>query len=596
MTMSTEPEDGATPEDRTVSRLRGVLDNIVAFVGTLTTDGIVTEANEPALQAAGLAREGIVGLPFWECYWWNFDAPTQDRLRDAVARAAQGAPVRYDAEIRVAGDDRRFIDFQLAPHRDASGAVDYIVASGVDITRRKLGEASLKSSHDSIKHLVSNAPLGIYAVDADFRLAMVSAGAQKVFSTVSPLIGRDFAEVLRLLWPEPFATEAIGHFRRTLETGIPYHAPSTIERRRDIDVVEAYDWKIERVTLPDGRPGTVCYFYDMSDRERHAAALRESEARFRATFENAAVGIAHVAPDGDWLRVNSKLCSILGYTQDELARLSFQDITHPEDLDKDLSLLADVLDGSIDEYEMEKRYRRKDGSIVWVNLTVGCVRDGAGSVSYLISVIEDISDKKEAEARQRLLVGELNHRVKNILATIQAMASHTMRNADDFEAFRETFSGRLRAIAAAHDSIFTEGGGKPLLGDLIRRQLGPYAAEDGDRLVLSGPPVLVDTTTAHALGLILHELATNAAKYGALSTEGGVIGITWAPVAEDASRIRIEWTETGGPTVRPPDRTGFGTRLIESTLQHSLHGTARIDYPPSGLTAEFVVLRDTGAQ
>ncbi|XBC63365.1 PAS domain S-box protein [Defluviimonas sp. SAOS-178_SWC] len=264
-----------------------------------------------------------------------------------------GEPARYDAEIRVAGDRRLCIDFQLAPHRDPSGAIDYIVASGVDITKRKESEARLKASHDSFKHLVANAPFGIHAVDADFRLAMLSAGAQKTFGTVSPLIGRDFSEILRLLWPEPFASEAIGHFRRTLETGIPYHAPSTVERRHDIDALESYDWKIERVTLPDGRLGAVCYFYDLSEREHHAAKLRESEARFRARFENAAVDIAHVARDGSWLRVSTKLCDILGYTPDELARLSFQDITHPEDLDKDLSLLADVLAGTIDEYEME---------------------------------------------------------------------------------------------------------------------------------------------------------------------------------------------------------------------------------------------------
>ncbi|WP_432759695.1 HWE histidine kinase domain-containing protein [Defluviimonas sp. SAOS-178_SWC] len=107
------------------------------------------------------------------------------------------------------------------------------------------------------------------------------------------------------------------------------------------------------------------------------------------------------------------------------------------------------------------------------------------------------------------------------------MASHTMRNSGDFDAFQETFSGRLRAIAAAHDSIFSEGAGEPLLGDLIRRQLAPYTAEGNDRLVLSGPPVRVSTPTAHALGLILHELATSAAKYGALSSQGGIIPVVF---------------------------------------------------------------------
>ena len=124
---------------------------------------------------------------------------------------------------------------------------------------------------------MEQSPFGIYVVNADFRLVHVSAGAQKVFEHVRPLLGRDFAEVLRVLWPEPFAVEAIRIFQETLQTGVPYHAPSTVERRRDIGAVESYDWKTERLTLPDGRYGVVCHFYDLSERERYDAALREAD-------------------------------------------------------------------------------------------------------------------------------------------------------------------------------------------------------------------------------------------------------------------------------------------------------------------------------
>ena len=131
----------------------------------------------------------------------------------------------------------------------------------------------------TFRHLVENSPFGIYVVDGDFRLVQVSAGAQKVFSTVRPLLGRDFAEILRILWPEPFASEAIALFRHTLATGEPYRAPSTVERRHDIGEVESYDWKIERVALPDGRFGVVCHFYDLSERQRYEAALQEADRR-----------------------------------------------------------------------------------------------------------------------------------------------------------------------------------------------------------------------------------------------------------------------------------------------------------------------------
>jgi PAS domain S-box-containing protein len=142
---------------------------------------------------------------------------------------------------------------------------------------RARGDETLRAAHDTFHHLVEQSPFGVYVVDADFRLVQVSAGAQKVFENVRPLLGRDFAEVLRLLWPEPFATEVIHIFQRTLETGVPYHAPSTVERRQDIGAVESYDWKTERLTLPDGRFGVVCHFYDLSQRQRYETALREAD-------------------------------------------------------------------------------------------------------------------------------------------------------------------------------------------------------------------------------------------------------------------------------------------------------------------------------
>ncbi|MFV2054197.1 sensor histidine kinase [Aliiroseovarius sp. YM-037] len=445
----------------------------------------------------------------------------------------------------------------------------------------------LKAALDSFRQVVENSPFGIYTVDADFRLSMVSAGARKTFDGVSSMIGRDFAEVLRIIWPEPFASGAIKLFRHTLETGEPYHSPATIERRSDTDEIESYDWKIDRMMLPDGRLGVVCNFYDLSERERYQSELRKSEARFRAAFENAAVGIAHVGTEGSWLQVNQRLCDILGYSEEELNKLTFQDLTHPDDLDKDLHLLNDVLRGKIEEYDMEKRYFRKDGAVVWGNLTVSCIRLDSGKVDYFISVVEDITMQKAAMDCQRLLVNELNHRVKNSLATIQAMASHTLRNATDLDGFAETFTGRLRAISASHDSIFQSGTEKAYLKQVIKNQLAPYAASGADRLRLDGPRVSVDASCAHALGLIFHELATNASKYGALSNEEGHITVKWA-MDTGSNTATVTWIEQDGPPVAPPAEIGFGSRLIETSVSGALNGGADFSYDPAGLR---VVLR-----
>ncbi len=419
---------------------------------------------------------------------------------------------------------------------------------------------------------------------------MVGAGAEKVFSNIEPLIGRDFAEILRIIWPEPFASEVIELFRKTLATGKPYHSPSTIKQRRNTEEVEAYDWKIERAVLPDGRLGVVCNFYDLSERQEYEAALLASESRFRATFENAAVGIAHVAPDGSWLRVNQTLCDIVGYSKEELSRMTFQDITHPEDLQRDLDQLRRLLDEEIDDYQIHKRYIRKDHSIVWINLTVSAARPERGPLDYLIAVVEDISTEKAAVARQELLVGELNHRVKNSLATIQAMASHTMRSSADMESFKESFGGRLRAMAAAHESIFSAAELQADLATVIRKQLSPYTADSNDRLKLDGLAIPLDPDRVHGLGLIFHELATNAIKHGALSSQTGLISVAWRlETLKGRQRIHLTWTESGGPTVSPPARTGFGSMLIQTTLQDTLQGSAELKYAAEGMVARMII-------
>ncbi len=263
-----------TDERMAEQRLRSVLDNLFAFVGVLEPDGTLVEANRAPLEAAGIEPRDVVGKKFWDCYWWNYAPEIQNQLQQSCQRARAGETIRYDVQVRVAGEQLLWIDFQLAPLLDEDGVVINLIPSGIDISDRKAMVQSLRTSHDTFQNLVAGSPFGIYTVDADFRLAHVSKGAQPVFANVRPLIGRDFAEALRVIWPDPFASEAIRLFRHTLETGEPYHSPSTIERRFDSQQVESYDWKIERITMPDGRPGVVCNFYDLSERQRYDEHIR----------------------------------------------------------------------------------------------------------------------------------------------------------------------------------------------------------------------------------------------------------------------------------------------------------------------------------
>ena len=212
---------------------------------------------------------------------WTLDGRVLPLDEWPVSRILRGESIdNQELWVRRHDTGREWIiSFSGQPARDEDGSQILAVIIGRDVTEQKRAEQALRASHDAFRHLVDNSPFGVYAVDADFRLVQVSQGAQKVFENVRPLIGRDFADVLRIIWPESFASEAIARFRDTLATGEPYHAPPSAERRADTAEVESYDWKIERVTLPDGRMGVVCHFYDLSERQRYEAALREADRR-----------------------------------------------------------------------------------------------------------------------------------------------------------------------------------------------------------------------------------------------------------------------------------------------------------------------------
>jgi two-component sensor histidine kinase len=193
----------------------------------------------------------------------------------------------------------------------------------------------------------------------------------------------------------------------------------------------------------------------------------------------------------------------------------------------------------------------------------------------------DVTDRVIAEEQQKLLVDELNHRVKNTLATVQAIAAQTLRTNEDPAAFRHAFEARLMALSATHDLLTQTSWRSAGLRDVVQVEFRPY---DPARYRLDGPDVNLSPSEALTLGLLFHELATNAAKHGALSNATGVVGVAWrVREGRDERRLVLEWRESGGPPVVPPQRRGFGSRLIERSLKGQLGGSANLHFAPNGL-------------
>jgi PAS domain S-box-containing protein len=399
--------------------------------------------------------------------------------------------------------------------------------------------------------------------------------------------------------------------------------------------------------------------------------------------------------------------------------MAFQDITHPEDLAEDLAGLDRLLAGDSGTYTGEKRYLRKDGEIVWVNLTASLVRTPDGAPDYFVRVIDDITarkradialaesrsrlvgvvdsamdaiisvdsrqnivhfngaaekmfqrkaadvigqplgallpqrfgaahaqhieafgktgvsnrtmgslgtlsairadgtefpieasisqtsaggqklftailrditERKRAEATQRLLLAELDHRVKNTLATVQAITLQTLNAATDPAEFVESFNGRIQALGRAHGLLTRTGWQGADLATLIGEQLTLGPASSDGRITCTGPQILLEAQAALHLGLVLHELGSNARKYGSLSQREGRLTTEWWLNGEPENpNLRLRWTESNGPPVRAPIKRGFGATLIERSLRYALGGEARLGFAPRGVTCDIML-------
>lgn len=344
--------------------------------------------------------------------------------------------------------------------------------------------------------------------------------------------------------------------------------------------------------------GAVNCFLDITERKRMDNALErsrlqalEQEQRFAATYEHAAIGISEIAPDGRFLRVNEAICAITGFSREHLLANMLFTHTHPDDADPDREAFRKQVAGDLDFYSIEKRFIRRDGRVIWISVRSSPVRNAEGRLLYLVRVVQDITERKAAEQRQRLLMDELNHRVKNTLATVQSLATQTARGAPTPAAFRERFEGRLIALSKAHDQLTMHHWESADLRELLSGSLAPYASTGSDRVVLRGEDVVLRPRAVLTLAMAVHELTTNAAKYGALSAPGGRVEVQWRPVSgkNRQSQLYIEWVEHGGPSVVEPEQHGFGSKLIEGSIAAELGGEAQLIFRPDGLRCEIII-------
>jgi two-component sensor histidine kinase len=255
--------------------------------------------------------------------------------------------------------------------------------------------------------------------------------------------------------------------------------------------------------------------------------------------------------------------------------------------DEETSIIQRIRRGErVETYETVRR--RKDGSLVDVALTVSPVRDADGHIVGASKIARDITEQRRAAEHQKLLVGEIKHRIKNSLATVQAIARQTLTSVPPEE--MAAFMGRLQALASAHDALTAENWNRVLLREIVARALNVFDNVGSGRFIVTGDSdVWIGADQSSRLAMVLHELLTNAIKYGALSNGAGRVAISWERrTAEQGPRLKLSWQESGGPSVVKPERAGFGTTLIERALQ-SEDSAIELHYDPRGVRAVFDV-------
>ncbi len=419
--------------------------------------------------------------------------------------------------------------------------------------------------------LPAHAQIVIFA-GAEFVALYNDAYAPTIGDKHPRALGRPAQENWAELWTD--LEPLLSRVRTTGQTVSATDRPFYIERG---EVPETVFFDISYSPVRDAAGQIHAVFCIVSETTERVKA-RAAEGRLAAIVASADAAILGTDLEKRVTAWNGGAERLYGYSAQEMLGRPVTILVPPDRPAEEDAIMARILGGErVEPHETQRL--RKDGTVVDVSLTVSPIRNDQGRIVGASKIARDITERKEAERLQRVLMGELKHRVKNVLATVQAIARQTFGE-DQGDALT-TFTNRLRSLSKAHDLLTRENWEGADLSSVVRDVLAAYEA---GRFGVEGPRLLLPPRSVVAISLALHELATNAAKYGALLTPSGLVSITWGPSNSQPGRFELRWQERFGPRVAPPASKGFGSRLIEDALAIELDGEVRLSYEPEGVT------------
>ncbi|MDQ2104577.1 PAS domain S-box protein [Azospirillum isscasi] len=498
-----------------------------------------------------------------------------------VRALREGRAIDWEPMIYHRPDGRTLeLDISSAPVRDGDGHIVASVTIFVDNTDTKAAKRALAEREDMLRTTTEALPGALFVADPDGR----NIYSNQSFQTYTGLSANQLSGDgwMQAVHPED-RQAALAGWESAVGRGVRYQSECRL-RRLD----GTYRWHLilaVRETRTGRWIGTGTDVHAIKEAE---LALAQSEERLRRAIEDAPFPVMVHAEDGEVVLISQAWLDATGYTAAELSTISdWLERAYGERRGAVRTNIQRLhqLDRPIKEGEYD--IRTADGrGLTWAfrSSPIGCDSKGRRLV---VSMAADMTDRKEAESRLRLLMREVDHRAKNALAVVQSIV--LLSRTEDPKEFANAVEGRVTAMARAHSLLAANRWSGADLATLAQEELSAFTQDRSFTVV--GPPVTIAAEAVQSFSMVLHELVTNAAKYGALSVANGSVAVSWR-VDKTAGLLRVEWTESGGPTVTPPTRQGFGSILLERTILGQMHGELVLEWLPEGLRCRIALPRD----
>ena len=513
----------------------------------------------------------------------------QPHVRAVIDEAIRTKGV-FELEHRVKRADGSWAwTFSRAvPILDAHGEIREWFGAASDVTARRETEARLRESEERLRQFGENSPDTLWIIDARAgRLEYLSAAYERMWGEPRERVMDDLDHWREHVHPDDRATVAEG-------------LPSLLAgERRSVEY---------RIVRPDGETrwifdtgfpirddtGRITRIagvaQDLTALRETEEKMRESERRFRSLTEGIPQLIWRAVDDGLWNWASPQWTAFTGQPEEDSHGRGWLEMVHPDDRDAARA----TWDSSIStvSFQVDYRLRRAaDGRYRWFTTRATPVHDDAGQLVEWLGSSTDIDDLRRLQSHQQLLLGELQHRVRNSLAVVRSIARRTAATSDTVDGLSMHLDGRLGAFARTQAAVTRDPSGGIDLRMIVLDELSAHAAREGEQLKVTGPEIRLEPKAGETLALAVHELATNAVKYGALSVPGGSVRVGWSVEPDgDGERLAIRWEEDRpGPPLAFPTRRGFGTELLESTLDYELEAETSLDFRPAGLCCTIAV-------